>query len=44
MIAYIDQHTEGFGVEAICKQLPIAPSTYDAANARLEHRGLSATL
>ena len=34
MIAYIDAHKERFGVEPICKQLPIAPSTYYAAKSR----------
>ena len=28
MSAYIDQHKDRFGVEPICQQLPIAPSTY----------------
>ncbi len=28
MIAYIDEHKDRFGVEPICQQLPIAPSTY----------------
>ena len=28
MIMFIDEHREGLGVEAICKVLPIAPSTY----------------
>jgi putative transposase len=28
MIAFIDDHREVFGVEPICKVLPIAPSTY----------------
>jgi putative transposase len=28
MIAFIDDHREAFGVEPICKVLPIAPSTY----------------
>jgi transposase InsO family protein len=28
MIAFIDDHREGYGVEPICKLLPIAPSTY----------------
>jgi transposase InsO family protein len=28
MIAFIDDHREGYGVEPICKVLPIAPSTY----------------
>jgi putative transposase len=31
MIAYIDAHKERFGVEPICEQLPIAPSTFYAA-------------
>ncbi len=30
MIAFIDNHREAFGVEPICKLLPIAPSTYHA--------------
>ena len=33
MIAFIDAHREEYGVESICKQLPIAPSTY------YEHKG-----
>ncbi len=28
MVAFIDEHREEFGVEPICAQLPIAPSTY----------------
>ena len=28
MIAFIDEHREGYGVEPICRVLPIAPSTY----------------
>jgi putative transposase len=28
MIAFIDAHRESYGVEPICKVLPIAPSTY----------------
>ena len=28
MIMFIDEHREGLGVEAICKVLPIVPSTY----------------
>jgi transposase InsO family protein len=31
MIRYIDEHRDEFGVEPICEQLPIAPSTYHAA-------------
>jgi transposase InsO family protein len=30
MIAFIDDHREGYGVEPICRVLPIAPSTYYA--------------
>ena len=28
MVAFIDEHRERYGVEPICKQLPIAPSVY----------------
>jgi hypothetical protein len=28
MIGFIDAHREAYGVEPICKVLPIAPSTY----------------
>ena len=28
MLAFIDAHRAEYGVEPICKQLPIAPSTY----------------
>jgi transposase InsO family protein len=34
MIAYIDEHKHRFGVEPICRHLPIAPSTYYAAKSR----------
>jgi putative transposase len=34
MIAFIDDHREVYGVEPICKVLPIAPSTYYAHAAR----------
>ena len=34
MIAYIDQHRHRYGVEPICRVLPIAPSTYHAAQRR----------
>jgi putative transposase len=34
MIAYIDRHKDQFGVEPICRVLPIAPSTYYAASRR----------
>ncbi len=28
MVAFIDEHRAAEGVESICKELPIAPSTY----------------
>ena len=34
MIAFIDDHRGGYGVEPICKALPIAPSTNHARVAR----------
>ena len=34
MIAFIDEHREAYGVEPICRILPIAPSTYHAHAAR----------
>jgi putative transposase len=34
MIAFIDEHRDVYGVEPICKVLPIAPSTYHAHAAR----------
>ena len=34
MIAFIDDHREAYGVEPICKVLPIAPSTYRAHAAK----------
>ena len=34
MIAYIHEHKDRFGVEPICRVLPIAPSTYYAAKNR----------
>jgi len=34
MITYIDRHRDRFGVEPICKHLPIAPSTYYDAGKR----------
>ena len=35
MLSFIDEHRESHGVEPICRQLPIAPSTYYAHKARL---------
>jgi putative transposase len=34
MIAFIDAHREFYGVESICRVLPIAPSTYHEHTAR----------
>ena len=34
MIGFIDEHREVYGVEPICRVLPIAPSTYHAHAAR----------
>ena len=34
MVDYIDEHVDRYGVEPICAQLPIAPSTYYAHKAR----------
>jgi transposase InsO family protein len=34
MMAFIDAHREEYGVESICAQLPIAPSTYYELKAR----------
>ena len=34
MIAYIDEFKHGYGVEPICRVLPIAPSTYYVASCR----------
>jgi transposase InsO family protein len=36
MVAFVDAHRDAYGVEPICAQLPIAPSTYYA------HRALAA--
>ena len=35
MVAFIDDHREAYGVEPICAVLPIAPSTYYEAKARV---------
>ena len=34
MISFIDEHRAKYGVEPVCKQLPIAPSTYYEEKAR----------
>ena len=41
MIAFIDDHRGGYGVEPICEVLPIAPSTYHAQVARRSDAGKS---
>ena len=38
MIAFIDDHRGGYGVEPICKVLPVAPSTYRAHAAKRADR------
>ena len=38
MIAFVDDHRKSYGVEPICKVLPIAPSTYREAAARRRDR------
>ena len=34
MVSFIDEHRDKYGVEPICAQLPIAPSTYYEHKAR----------
>ncbi len=34
MVKFIDEHRDEYGVEPICAQLPIAPSTYYASKTR----------
>lgn len=34
MVAFIDDHKSAFGVESICRHLPIAPSTQHRAGGR----------
>lgn len=40
MVAFIDDHKVEYGVESICKVIPIAPSTYYAFKARQANPGL----
>ncbi len=46
MVSFIDDHRDEYGVEPICRQLPIAPSTYyeqksrQADPSRLPHRSV----
>ena len=37
MVAFIDAHRAEFGVEPMCAELPIAPSTYYELKAREHH-------
>ena len=37
MIAFIDENRDEYGVEPICRTLPIAPSIYHAHDARRRH-------
>ncbi|MBT6501608.1 MAG: IS3 family transposase [Deltaproteobacteria bacterium] len=39
MIAFVDDQRATYGVESICRQLPIAPSTFYTHNLRLSDRG-----
>ena len=39
MLAFIDAHRDQYGVESICKHLPIAPSTYYEHKARQSDPG-----
>jgi transposase InsO family protein len=39
MFRYIEEHKDRFGVEPICRQLPIAPSTYYELKARARDPG-----
>jgi len=39
MVSFIDEHRNDHGVEPICKQLPIAPSTYYAHKSREKDPG-----
>ncbi len=34
MVDYIDAHKDVYGIEPICRELPIVPSTYYVAKAR----------
>ena len=43
MVSFIDAHREAYGVEPICKELPIAPSTYYESKAREAGRAPVAT-
>jgi len=34
MVSFVDEHRGEYGVEPICTQLPVAPSTYYESKAR----------
>ena len=38
MTSFIDAHRDEYGVEPICRELPIAPSAYSESKARNAHR------
>ena len=38
MTSFIDAHRDEYGVEPICRELPLAPSTYSESKARNAHR------
>jgi hypothetical protein len=38
MKTFIDEHSDAYGIEPICKVLPIAPSTYYTHAARRSNR------
>jgi hypothetical protein len=42
MIAFIDEHRDAYGVEPICRVLPIAPSTYHERVASADPRAVGA--
>jgi transposase InsO family protein len=42
MIAFIDEHRDAYGVEPICRVLPIAPSTYHERVAKRRNPALQA--
>ena len=42
MVEYIDDHKDDFGVEPICRELQVAPSTYYATKTRPpSHRSIT---
>ena len=41
MTAFIEEHRDAFGVEPICRVLPIAPATYSARAAAVSNPDLA---